>query len=72
MFNLNDDGVSLVDYMSDPLEENPWHSWHGIEDLISRGAEEKFGTGTEDFLRKAFEKQEYMKSEILRRYGLQN
>jgi len=54
------------------MEEDPWQSWQGIEDLISRGAEEKFGPGTEEFLRKAFEKQQYMKSEILRRYGLQN
>jgi len=45
-------------------------SWHGIEDLISQGAEEKFGHGTEKFLRDAFKKQEYMKTEILRRYGL--
>jgi len=45
-------------------------SWHGVEDLISKGAEEKFGQGTEKFLRDAFKKQEYMKTEILRRYGL--
>jgi hypothetical protein len=60
----------LSDYVSDPKEEDPMVSWHGVEDLISQGAEEKFGQGTEKFLRDAFTKQEYMKTEILRRYGL--
>lgn len=59
-----------MDYISDPLEEHRLISWDGIEGLISQGAEELFGPGTESFLRKAFEKQEYMKVEILRRYGL--
>jgi hypothetical protein len=46
-------------------------SWGGVEGLISKGAEEKFGEGTEDFLREAYKRQERMKTELLRRYGLQ-
>jgi len=61
-----------VDYTADPLELNSLVSWDGIEGLISMGAEDMFGPGTEEFLRKAFEKLTYMKTEILRRYGLQN
>jgi len=68
MFDLNDEGVSLVDYVRDPIEEDRWVSWSGVEGLIEMGVEEHFGVGTEEFLRKAFEKQEYMKSEIMRRY----
>jgi len=51
---------------------NPMVSWHGVEDLISMGAEERFGEGTEMFLRDAFKKQDYLKTEMLRRYGLSN
>jgi hypothetical protein len=47
-------------------------SWDGVEGLILEGAEEKFGVGTEDFLRAAYQKQKYMKTEILTRYGLQD
>ena len=61
-----------MDYIRDPIEVDRWVSWDGIDGLIAMGAEDHFGVGTEEFLRKAFEKQEYMKSEILRRYGLQN
>lgn len=45
-------------------------SWNGIEGLISEGAEKRFGEGTEKFLKDAFQKQEYMKQDLLRRYGL--
>lgn len=45
-------------------------SWYGVEDLIKKGAEEKFGLGTEKFLRMADEKVKYMKREMLRRYGV--
>ena len=56
----------------DPDENNRLSSWDGIEGLISQGAEEIFGQGTENFLRDANEKQEYMRVELLRRYGLTN
>lgn len=69
-FNLENQLVRLVDYVTDPLEEEPWESWAGVEDLISRGAEVHFGEGTEDFLREAFQRQEYMKDEIGWRYGI--
>jgi hypothetical protein len=59
-----------VDYVRDPLEYDPWESWSGIEDLISRGAENHFGDGTVDFLREAYKRQNYMKKEIPRRYGV--
>ena len=62
--------MRLVDFVNDPLENDPWESWSGIEDLISRGADSHFGNGTADFLREAYERQEYMKTEIGRRYGL--
>lgn len=63
--------MRLADYVNDPLENDPWESWGGIEDLISRGAENHFGEGTADFLREAQVRQEYMKTEIVRRYGLE-
>jgi hypothetical protein len=47
-------------------------SWGGVEGLINGGAEAKFGPGTKEFLLEAFEKQEYMKTEILRRYGMED
>lgn len=53
------------------MEENRLISWDGIEGLIAQGAEEIFGIGTEKFLRDAYEKQNYMKTELLQRYGLQ-
>ena len=59
-----------MDYISDPNEEDPMISWNGVEGLISMGAEEKFGHGTAQFLRDAFTKQDYLKTEIPRRYGL--
>jgi phosphoglycerol transferase MdoB-like AlkP superfamily enzyme len=71
-FNLYDNHVYLVDYISDPLELDRMDSWNGVEGLISNGAEEKFGVGTAAFLREAFERQEYMRLEIRKRYGLQD
>jgi len=62
----------LIDYIVDPLELDGLDSWNGVEGLISMGAEEKFGAGTADFLKDAYVKQEFMKTEILRRYGLQD
>ena len=62
----------MIDYIVDPLELDGLDSWNGVEGLISMGAEEKFGAGTADFLRDAYLKQEFMKTEILRRYGLQD
>jgi len=59
-----------VDYIKDPLENDKLDSWNGIEGLISSGAEDKFGVGTEDFLWEANEKQKFMKTEIFRRYGM--
>ena len=69
-FSLRNKLVRLVDYVRDPLERDPWESWDGIEDLILQGAEEQFGEGTEDFLRAAYERQEFMKDEIARRYAI--
>jgi serine/threonine protein kinase HipA of HipAB toxin-antitoxin module len=69
---LNDNHVHLIDYVVDPLELDGLDSWNGVEGLISMGAEEKFGAGTAEFLKEAFLKQEYMKTEILRRYGLED
>jgi serine/threonine protein kinase HipA of HipAB toxin-antitoxin module len=54
----------------DPAELEVMESWYGVEDLIKKGAEEKFGLGTEKFLRMADEKVKYMKREMLRRYGV--
>lgn len=67
---MDDEYVHLVDYIIDPLEEDGLTSWGGITGLIEKGAEEKFGEGTTDFLREAFKRQDYMKIEILQRYGL--
>jgi hypothetical protein len=69
---LNDDHVRLIDYITDPLELDGMDSWGGVEGLINGGAEAKFGSGTKEFLLEAFEKQEYMKTEILRRYGMED
>lgn len=52
------------------MELNPMESWSGVEDLIKQGAEGKFGNGTTEFLREANVRQEYMKHEIFRRYGM--
>ena len=60
----------LVDYLKDPLENDKLDSWNAFEGLIASGAEEKFGEGTEEFLREANERQEAMKTEIFRRYGM--
>jgi len=60
----------LVDYMKDPLEKGPWESWLGVEALVKRGAEGKFGRVTAEFLRAALERQKYMKKEIIRRYNM--
>ena len=60
-----------MDYIRDPLEEDVWETWGGVEALISRGAEEHFGEGTTEFLREADRRQEYMKKEIIRRYGME-
>lgn len=62
--------VRLVDYVADPLELVVMESWGGVESLIKDGAEEKFGPGTAKFLREAYERHEYMKHEIFRRYGM--
>jgi len=69
---LINDNVRLVDYVKDPLEYEPMDSWGGIETLISGGAEERFGPGTADFLHKAYERQWYMRKEIIRRYGMED
>jgi hypothetical protein len=69
---LTNDNVRLVDYVKDPLERDPMEMWGGVEALISDGAEEKFGAGTADFLREAHKRQEYMKKEIIRRYGIED
>ena len=60
----------MADYEKDPKEANSMFSWDGVEGLIKDGAEEKFGPGTEQFLREASLREAYMKTEILRRYGL--
>jgi hypothetical protein len=62
--------VRLVDYVRDPLEQDPWESWSGVEGLISLGAGSHFGEGTAEFLREADMRQNYMKKEIVRRYGI--
>jgi hypothetical protein len=59
-----------VDYVNDPLEDDPWESWSGVEDLIARGANSHFGNRTAEFLREAYKRHVYMKSEIERRYGV--
>lgn len=69
-FTLEDNHVYLVDYLKDPLENDKLDSWNGFEGLISSGAEEKFGEGTELFLREANERQQAMRTEIFRRYGM--
>jgi len=61
-----------VDYVADPLEWDHMSSWGGVEGLISDGVEEKFGPGTSEFLRQAFEQQKYMRPELLKRYGLKS
>lgn len=60
-----------MDYFADPMELDVMESWGGVEALIADGAEDKFGAGTTDFLREANNRQEYMKKEIFRRYGLE-
>jgi hypothetical protein len=45
-------------------------SWGGVESLIDKGAEDKFGPGTDAFLREAFVRHDYMKHEVFRRYGM--
>lgn len=60
----------MVDYIKDPGEEDYLESWDGVEGLIAMGAEGKFGPGTAEFLREADRRQIYMKTELLRRYGL--
>lgn len=47
-------------------------SWGGVEALVAAGAEERFGSGTAAFLREANMRQEYMKKEIIRRYGMES
>lgn len=44
----------------------------GVEALISAGAETIFGDGTVEFLREAHRRQEYMRKEIVRRYGMED
>jgi len=62
----------LVDYIKDPIEYDPMEMWGGVEALISAGAEEIFGAGTAEFLREAHQRQEYMRKEIIRRYGMED
>jgi len=59
-----------VDYVIDPREEDVWDSWEGIEGLIRWGVDERFGVGTEKFLREAQRREKWMRGEIMRRYGL--
>ena len=54
----------------DPLELDRKESWNGVEGLILDGVEDRFGVGTTEFLREADKRQQYMKEELLRRYGL--
>jgi hypothetical protein len=54
------------------MEYHPMETWGGVEALIAGGAEQRFGPGTTEFLREADTRQEYMKSEIIRRYGMEN
>ena len=56
--------------MADPLELDVMESWGGVESLIDKGAEDKFGPGTDAFLREAFVRHDYMKHEVFRRYGM--
>ena len=67
---MEDNHVYLVDYIKDPWESDKLDSWNGVEGLISSGAEEIFGEGTVAFLREADERQNAMKTEIFRRYGM--
>jgi hypothetical protein len=60
----------MLDYVRDPLELNTMESWNGVEGLIIDGAEGNFGAGTAEFLRAAYERHEYMKKEIFRRYRM--
>jgi hypothetical protein len=60
----------LVDYVRDPTEADVWDSWDGVRGLIRKGAKEHFGEGTEKFLKAAERKENWMRGEILRRYGL--
>lgn len=62
----------MVDYINDPLEHDPMQVWGGVEALISAGAEKIFGDGTAEFLREAHRRQEYMREEIVRRYGMED
>ena len=62
--------MRLVDYVKDPLENDSWESWSGVEDLIARGADSHFGNKTAEFLREAYKRHMYMKREIARRYGV--
>lgn len=62
----------MADYLNDPKEDNPMHSWEGVQGLIADGAENKFGPGTERFLLDADRRHTYMKSEIFKRYGLRD
>jgi hypothetical protein len=62
--------VRMVDYVRDPLELDAMESWDGIEGLMKGGAEVRFGPGASAFLQEAKKRHEYMKVEIMRRYGL--
>jgi hypothetical protein len=72
VFDSRNDHVRLVDFIKDPLEREPMDMSGGVEALISAGAEKIFGAGTTEFLREAHRRQNYMKIEIIRRYGLEN
>jgi len=62
--------VRVVDFVTDPVEEKPMESWDGVEGLIRKGAENRFGKGTTEFLREADRRQKHWKKDIPRRYGL--
>ena len=62
--------MRLVDFVKDPVEENPMESWDGVEGLIRNGVENRFGKGTREFLREADRRQNHWKKDIPSRYGL--
>jgi hypothetical protein len=58
LFNLDD---NFVDYINDPPQLDGMPPWDGVEGLIWKGAEKKFGEGTDDFLREAYRRKDHMK-----------
>ena len=64
---MDDNHVSLIDFVKDPEEHNVMESWDGVEGLITDGAEDRFGKATSAFLREAYEWQKVMKLKMPRR-----